>query len=517
MRAFLALALLLGQAPRLQQLDDEWKRLAEDFKALEAKDAKGTPTPSKGAEQTPVATEGPATTETTAAPDGTLPLAAGGAAAIAAGLAAAYLRRKKPEEPQVKQHIHNATGKPFKTGARPTSRAALCAAEPFRPRAAALPPYFFIFPKTMSMWGNGPDSNWPDPNGDGDCVSAEEAFNKACSGVFIQDATLYAWCVANGTLNGADLQPVIQQMQASGFSQDSNVYGDGAAQSVNYADQPTLNAAIYQAGTASPAGCVKFGLASEQLPNTAGNNNGWTLAADQQDSNEDHCMGACGFGTIGQFITAINAAFGTSLPVPTSDGNGAPIDPTAVGVAVYTWSTIGWCTFQAFVNMTGEAWIRNPNSTKSGTGTPTPDSVYVTGAPTPPVPPVPPTPPTPPAPGTFVPPFYTFEGQTEEGGPFADVPTATTAAQIQANADQVPVDIRDSKGTLAATVQPNVTPPPPPPSGVQLVVQQAGTYELISSTSAAILAKRGLTVDQYIAAVEALQTALGGSRPRPFH
>ena len=46
------------------------------------------------------------------------------------------------------------------------------------------------------MWGNAID---------GDCVTAEEAFAKACAQpeIFIPDAEAVAWATAGGFLNGA--------------------------------------------------------------------------------------------------------------------------------------------------------------------------------------------------------------------------------------------------------------------------------------------------------------------------
>lgn len=277
----------------------------------------------------------------------------------------------------MKDHVHLATGKIFPRGAKPTPRHLLCGAMPFRATVTP-PPFYGIFPGKLSMWGNGPDSNWPDPGGDGDCVSAEEAFNKACKGIFIEDKPLYDWCVANGTLNGANLQPVIQQMQASGFKQDGNVYGDGEALSINYADIPTMQAAIYTAG--QTGGCVKFALAADELPSGAGNNNGWFMTSDSPDQNYDHCMAANFYGTAQQFVDAMNAAYpGLGLTLPSG------VSPTLQGVAVFTWATIGFCSWPAFINMTGEAWIRSPSTVITGTGTPTSDPVYVAGgSPTPP-------------------------------------------------------------------------------------------------------------------------------------
>jgi hypothetical protein len=291
-------------------------------------------------------------------------------------------------------HINQKTGKPFKRGLIPTSRADLAAAMPFRQKAGSVPDHYFAFPLTMSMWGNDEY---------GDCVSAEEAMNKAVGGIFVSDADVIAWASKNGDLNGANLQPVIQQMAAAGMPSGSGIFGDGGpGLAVNWTNTDTLQAAIYEMLTASPAGTVKIGLAADQLPTGAGNAQGWFLvAASPENPNaEDHCMCYCGYGTAQQFIDAINAAFGLSLTVPTG------VNPATEGYAAYTWSTIGF--FDAATNqaIVFEAWARQPSTTVQSAGTPVADTVYVTGGtpppppppPTPPPPPPPPPPPTPPAP-----------------------------------------------------------------------------------------------------------------------
>jgi hypothetical protein len=73
---------------------------------------------------------------------------------------------------------------------------------------------------------------------DGDCVTAEEAFAKATSGILISDTTVQTWATINGVLNGADLDQVLQLMQTAGFSQDGDTLNDGPPTSVDW--QPTV-------------------------------------------------------------------------------------------------------------------------------------------------------------------------------------------------------------------------------------------------------------------------------------
>lgn len=267
------------------------------------------------------------------------------------------------------KQIDSKTGKPFPRGARPTPRNKLAASIPFRARQAP-PNSFFILPRKLSYFLN---------NVFGDCVTAEEAFNKACGGVFISDETVRAWAGGNNVLNGADLKEVLDLMARTGFSQDGNHYNDGAAQAVDYADSATMRAAIFQAGLIG--GCIKLGVAANQLPSDAGNTNGWFLKSDSPDSNLDHSTSCCGFGTAVEFCTAMNAAYGITVAPPSG------FDVTKAGYAMFTWNTIGFMLEESLVNMTGEAWIRNPSTIILGGNPPTPDDVYVTNSPVPPPPP----------------------------------------------------------------------------------------------------------------------------------
>ena len=275
------------------------------------------------------------------------------------------------------KHYHTATGRRLFRGARPTHRGKLAAARPFRPGVAAPPSYCWIFPAKMNMQGN---SQY------GDCVSAEEAQNKCVGGIYIEEQTTVSWAQKNGDLNGANLEPVIQQMENAGMAQDDNVYGDGSALAVDFTDSPTMQSAIYQA--LLEGGQIKMGIAADQLPAGAGNANGWILVGASPDSNEDHCTGICGYGTIAEFAQAIQQVYGITVTIPSG------LDPDTQGYAMYTWSTIGWLDVQSMIHISGEAWIRTPSTVIHGTGTPTPDQVTVV-LPTPTPPPPPPPPPTP--------------------------------------------------------------------------------------------------------------------------
>jgi hypothetical protein len=259
---------------------------------------------------------------------------------------------------------------PRPRGAIPTPRHKLMAAMPHRV-VGTTPSQFIVIPSQLSMWGNGPDPLWPVSGGSGNCVSAEEAAAKAAfsvmSGgpeVFITDATLYAWCQKNGTLNGAEVLQVVQWMEAGGFVQADETYNDGPVAAVDW-----TNAALLQ--NAISIGPVKLGVCGDPLENVVGSTNGWfgTGFAKTTAAEEDHSVGCWGFGSISWLANQLGVS------VPTG------IDSTQPGYAIYTWGTIGILDVPSFLNITWEAWLRNPTTAgvvPAPTPTPTP-----TPAPTP--------------------------------------------------------------------------------------------------------------------------------------
>ena len=140
----------------------------------------------------------------------------------------------------------------FARGAKPCPRHKLAAATPHR-ITSPVPPQVAYVPSKMSFWLN---------NSDGDCVTAEEAFNKDVSGVFILDSTVQAWAGQYGYLNGAELPDVMDQMAKAGFSQGGSVYGDGQYTSVDYSNESILQSAL----SIAP---VKIGIDANALPSWA--------------------------------------------------------------------------------------------------------------------------------------------------------------------------------------------------------------------------------------------------------
>ena len=117
-------------------------------------------------------------------------------------------------------------------GAIPSPRSALAAAMPHVVRVGA-PPNFITLPAQISMWGNYYN---------GDCVTAEEAFAKACNNpeISISDNEAISWATAHNVLNGAYLNQVLQWMQNDGFQQNGSTYDDGPFYSVDWTDRKSV-------------------------------------------------------------------------------------------------------------------------------------------------------------------------------------------------------------------------------------------------------------------------------------
>ena len=140
-----------------------------------------------------------------------------------------------------------------KRGATPSPRYALAAAMPHI-AIPNVPPTKLYFPKELSIWHN---------DRHGDCVTAEEAFAKACHipEIFITPAEVQTWAKAHGFYEGANLIDVLHAMQKKGFEQTGETYDDGSPNSVNWTDPNVLRSAIYH-------GPVKIGVAANQLEAT---------------------------------------------------------------------------------------------------------------------------------------------------------------------------------------------------------------------------------------------------------
>jgi hypothetical protein len=132
-------------------------------------------------------------------------------------------------------------------------------------------------------------------------------------------------------------------MRTGGFNQNGKTYDDGPYSSVDWTNATALKNAI---GTVGP---VKIGVAADQLQNTIhAIQNGWFATGYTQDTNEDHCVSLCGYGTMAWLAKHL----GVTVP--------SGINPTEQAYALFTWSTIGIIDVRSMIAITGEAWVRQP-------------------------------------------------------------------------------------------------------------------------------------------------------------
>jgi hypothetical protein len=230
-------------------------------------------------------------------------------------------------------------------GAIPSPRYELAAATPHVPDPRIMvPPSFLMWPVQMSSWNNYVY---------GDCVSAEEAFAKATAApqTFIPEATVVAWAAAHGYLNGASLTAVMTTMQTEGFPFDNRIYDDGPYFAVAWHNPAILQSAIYSHGP------VKLGVGAEDFQSnphgfvTPGTS-GWAMYDYPRNQTEDHCVSLCGYGTLTELVGLFHQ-HNVTVHAP-------PGMPTGLCYAMFTWNSIGIIDQQSMLNMTYEAWLRNP-------------------------------------------------------------------------------------------------------------------------------------------------------------
>ena len=164
------------------------------------------------------------------------------------------------------------------------------------------------------------------------------------------------WAYDNGFLNGASLTAVMTKMQTDGFIDQSSADQccDGPHLTVNW-----TNAAILQSAISSH-GPVKIGVGAGDFQTNADGKvtpgtSGWAMFNYPKNLGEDHCVSLCGYGTLAQLV-ALFKQHNVTVNAPKGM-------PTGLCYAMFTWNSIGIIDQQSMLNMTDEAWIRNPVTT----------------------------------------------------------------------------------------------------------------------------------------------------------
>jgi hypothetical protein len=221
----------------------------------------------------------------------------------------------------------------------PTPNHELAAAQPYRAGSAA-PESFLVWPTRLDFWGNekGSNSSW-----------AEEGFAKACAEpkVFIPADVILFTARECGSSNFAAF------MQTHGFEVDRKAYLDGPFRSVDWTNAAVLHGAIANVGP------VKIGVASANLASgsqgqvTPGTS-GWAIYGLPAGQPENHCASLCGYGPLAS-LAGLFERQGVKVDLPRGM-------PTGLCYAMFTWGSIGIVDGQSLMNITGEAWVRNPTT-----------------------------------------------------------------------------------------------------------------------------------------------------------
>lgn len=239
-------------------------------------------------------------------------------------------------------------------GAIPSPRAALAAASPYIPDPKlAVPSSYLMWPSRISYWGNDEYK---------DCVCAEEAFAKVAAPphIFIPDATLTGWASRNGYLDKAYISAVLTTMTTEGIAINLGTLKDGSYRSVDWTDAAALKSAIYSLGP------VKLSVRLADLENHAHGcvtpgTSGWAKFGYPQDLHDDeyHCVSLCGYGSSLSELVGLFKKNGVIVNVPEGMPGGRCY-------AMFTRNSIGIIDETSLLNMTDEAWVRNPVTISSG-------------------------------------------------------------------------------------------------------------------------------------------------------
>jgi hypothetical protein len=225
------------------------------------------------------------------------------------------------------------------SGEFPTPNNELAAAQPYR-AGGAVPESFIAWPVEIGFWGNEKLSNssW-----------AEEAFAKACAEpkVFIPTDVVLSTSRECGSANFAAF------MQTHGFQIDRKAYLDGPFNSVDWTNAAALNGAIANIGP------VKIGVASANLASgpqgqVSPGTSGWAIYGQPSGQPENQCASLCGYGPLAALVSlferhTVNVILPSGMP-------------TGLCYAMYTWGSIGIVDWKSLMNITGEAWVRNPTT-----------------------------------------------------------------------------------------------------------------------------------------------------------
>jgi hypothetical protein len=225
------------------------------------------------------------------------------------------------------------------SGDFPTPNHELAAARPYR-AGRIVPESFIVWPIGIGWLGNekANNSSW-----------AEEAFAKACA----EPKVLIPTDVVLLTSRECGSSNFSAFMQTHGFQMDGKAYLDGQFNSVDWTNVATLNGAIANVGP------VKIGIASANLTRDprgqiAPVKSGWAIYGLPGGETEDLWASLFGYGPLGALVGLLEGR-GVNVTLPSGM-------PSGLCYAMFTWGSIGIVDQQSVLNITGEAWVRNPTT-----------------------------------------------------------------------------------------------------------------------------------------------------------
>lgn len=252
-------------------------------------------------------------------------------------------------------------------GAFPTSRSELAASKPYRPESgaetfvpsgefptanhelAAAQPYsaegdapesYIAWPMAIGFWGNEKVSNssW-----------AEEAFAKSCAEpkVVIPTDVVLLTSRECGSSNFAAF------LQTHGFQMDSKSYLDGPFQSVDWTNAAALHGAITNVGPVK-IGVSMTNLASDTQGQVTPGTSGWAIYGLPTGRPENYCASLFGYGPLAALVDLFER-HGVNVNLTTDM-------PKGLYYAMFIWGSVGIIDRQSLMNITGEAWVRNPTT-----------------------------------------------------------------------------------------------------------------------------------------------------------
>jgi hypothetical protein len=225
------------------------------------------------------------------------------------------------------------------SGGFPTPNHELAAAQPYKAGGAA-PESFLAWPIEIGFWGN---------NKEGSSSWAEEAFAKADAEpkVFVPIDVVLLTARECGSSNFARF------MQTHGFRMDGTAYLDGPFNSLNWTNTAALDGAIANVGPVK-IGVASANLASHRHGQVTPGTSGWAIYDLPTGQPENLCASLCGYGPLAVLV-GLFERYGVNVNVPSGM-------PPGVCYAMFIWGSIGIIDHQSLMNITGEAWVRNPTT-----------------------------------------------------------------------------------------------------------------------------------------------------------